>query len=81
MPTTLVARTSMLGLGTMAQTDPFHESISVWLTGSVILSNLPAAAHDVDVVHDTPDSAAPKLGGVALEEVDHEVPFQDSASV
>jgi hypothetical protein len=47
----------------------------------VTVDKAPAAVHELEVVHDTPNRCAPRPGGVGAAEVDQVLPFQDSASV
>src|SRR3974390_1290906 len=69
-----------LGLGTMDQVDPFHDSISVW--SAVPLKNWPTAVHAAGPGHEMPNSSlscdAEASGLGTMDQVD---PFHDSISV
>jgi len=73
-----------LGLGTMDQVDPFHDSTSVSDPPDA-LGPSPTAVHAAGPVHDTPWRELSGNGepgeGSGLGTMDQVVPFQDSTSV
>ena len=75
---------SGLGLGTMDQVVPFHDSTMVFTTTlppPFLLREEPTAVHAVGEVQETPRRTLAEGSGLGLGTMDQVVPFQDSMSV
>ena len=71
----------MLGLGTIAQTDPFQDSIRVCAWALAVVWP-PTATHAEGLLHDTAARRCPKWASVlGLGTIDQADPFHDSINV
>jgi hypothetical protein len=73
-----------LGLATMDHTEPFHDSISVFVEVlvEVLVLSAPTAVHADGELHDTPSKTSFSVGEVlGLATMDHTEPFHVSISV
>jgi hypothetical protein len=73
-----------LGLARMDHTEPFHDSVSVFVEvpAEVLVLSAPTAVHADGELHDTASNTSLSVGDVlGLGTMDHTEPFHDSISV